>query len=91
MADVATSVESFVINELLCYLQNNFSKSTTNGLITAISGFYTVDEILLAKCRIYEMVKQAFVACDLDTADLPRYMTRRGGDNKRRLDTSDIV
>jgi len=55
--DVAISAEVFVKNELLCYLQNNFCKSTVNGLVTAISGFYTTDEILTAKCRIYENLK----------------------------------
>ena len=44
MADMSTSAE-LIVNEVLCYMQNNFKNSATNGLRTFISGFYTCDEV----------------------------------------------
>ena len=44
MAETTTTEKSFVINELLCCIQNNFASFTSAGLQTAISGFYTVEE-----------------------------------------------
>ena len=61
MAETTTTEKSFVINELLCYIQNNFASSTSAGLQTAISGFYTVEEITNAKSKLYEVVKKCTV------------------------------
>jgi hypothetical protein len=92
MADASTSAETLIICELLCYLQNNFARSTANGLLTAISGFYSMEEITNAKHKLYEVIKRAFTSCDdLDINNLPRFTTRRPGDNKRRLDAGDVV
>jgi len=94
MAETTTIEKSFVINELLCYIQNNFASSTLAGLQTVISGFYTVglEEITNAKSKLYEVVKQVYSSRDdLHVDDLPRFTTRRSGDNKRRLDAGDII
>ena len=73
MAEAGCFVEFIVISELLRYVQNNFSKATANGLLTAISGFYTVDEIVLAKSKLFEVAKEFITAVGgRCTDDLPR-------------------
>lgn len=90
--EVACSAELIIICELLCYLQNNFSKSTTNGLITVISGFFTVDEIVFAKNKLFEAAKELFTSeSGRGSEDIPHQTTRRPGVNKRRLDATDIL
>jgi len=92
ITETTTIEKSFVINELLCCIQNNFASSTLAGLQTEISGFYTVEEITNAKSKLYEVVKQVYSSRDdLHVDDLPRFTTRRSGDNKRRLDAGDII
>jgi len=41
--------------ELLCYVQNNFDKCSKASLITTISGFYDVEEIVSAKTKLFEV------------------------------------
>ena len=60
--DVYCAADLIIICEPLCYLQNNFSKCSTQGLATAISGFYSVDEIEVAKCKLFETAKAVFTA-----------------------------
>ena len=92
MAEKTIINETTIINELLCYIQNNFASSTSAALQTTISGFYTAEEITTAKSKLYEVVKGVFAARDdLHIDDLPRLTTRRPGDNKRRLDAGDII
>ena len=92
MEENTTTGETFIINELLCCVQNNFASSISSGLQTTVSGFYTADEITVAKSKLYEVVKRVYTSRDdLHIDDLPRFTTRRPGDNKRRLDTGDII
>ena len=92
MEENTTTGETFIINELLCYVQNNFASSTSSGLQTTVSGFYTANEITVAKSKLYEVVKRVYTSRDdLHIDDLPRFTTRRPGDNRRRLDTGDII
>ena len=60
MEENTTTGETFIINELLCYVQNNFASSTSSGLQTTVSGFYTADEITVAKSKLYEVVKRVY-------------------------------
>ena len=86
------AAELIVICELLCYLQNNFSKCSSLGLATAISGFFSVEEIEFAKCKLFDIAKEVFTApTDGRVAEvLPRQQVRRG-DSKRKLDTDDLL
>ena len=59
-ADGFCAAERIVISELLCYVQNNFSKCSMQGMVTAISGFFAADEIEVAKCKLYEIAKDVF-------------------------------
>lgn len=91
MADVGCFVDSIILSELLCYIQNNFSKSTYEGLLTAISGFYTVEEIVAAKTKLFDVAKVIVDDGRVPADSVPRMSTRRPGNNKRRLDTTDIL
>jgi hypothetical protein len=90
--DSICAVERIVICELLCYVQNNFSKCSMQGLATAISGFYAAEEIEVAKCKLFETAKDVFTApSDGRVAEaLPRQQVRRG-ESKRKLDTDDLL
>ena len=43
----------YEVCEMLCYLQNNYSKATRTGLLTTLSGFYSADEISEAKNKLF--------------------------------------
>lgn len=75
---------SMVVNELLCYVQNNFSKHPRALLGTAMNGFYTDDEAATAKMCLYEAAKS------MNIQGLPR-LIKRQGDNKRKMDCEDIL
>jgi len=42
--------------ELLCYAQNKLSNATKNGIVTTISGFYAMEEIVEAKVKLFDAV-----------------------------------
>ena len=44
---------SVVINEVLCYVQNNFGKFARALLCTAMNGFFNDDEVSAAKQCLY--------------------------------------
>jgi len=45
---------SFEKCELLCYVQTNYSSATKSGIVTAVSGFYSNDEVSDAKLLLYD-------------------------------------
>jgi len=55
---------TFICNEILCYVQNNFASSSAAALQTTISGFYTTEEITTAKSKLYEVVKRVYTSRD---------------------------
>jgi len=57
-----------------------------------ISGFFSVEEIESAKCKLFDIAKEVFTApTDGRVAEvLPRQQTRRG-ESKRKLDTDDLL
>jgi hypothetical protein len=66
-----------------------------SGLVTTISGFYTVDEIEAAKNKLFEVAKNLSstkgVTGECIPADsLPRQQARKG-ENKRKADTEDLL
>ena len=76
--------------DLLCYVQNNFDKCSKASLITTISGFYEVDEIVSAKKKLFEVlddIRNAGHAID----GKHRPIQRKADDKKRRLDTEDLL
>src|SRR5664279_4690739 len=77
------SVKVIQIDELLCFFMNNLAKVPKVNLITVIANFYTADEIVAAKRALFTF------ADSVQSDGLPRLITRKPGDNKRRLDVED--
>ena len=76
--------------ELLCYVQNNFDKCSKASLITTISGFYDVEEIVSAKTKLFEVLDDIRTAGHvIDGKHRP--IQRKANDNKRRLDADDLL
>jgi hypothetical protein len=75
---------SIVVNELLCYVQNNFSKHPRTQVGVAINGFFTDAEISDAKSCLYSTLES------LKLDGLPR-LTKRQGNNKRKMECEDIL
>ena len=74
-----------VVNELLCYVQNNVAKHPPTLVGVAISGFYTDEEVSTAKQCLFNAVES------LKLKGAPRYIKRQAGDNKRKLECEDIL
>src|SRR5437867_362062 len=74
--------------EVLCYIQNNISSTAKSILLTSLSGFYSVDEISNAKCLLFAEADKLKV--NGASVDLPRLVTRRNGDGKKKADLDDI-
>ena len=64
-----------VINELLCYVQNNLSKHPRALVGVVINGFYNDDEVANAKQCLFSVVEPM----KLDRT--PRYIKRTANDN----------
>ena len=47
---------SVVVNEILCYVQNNIDKHPRAVLGVAINGFYTDDEVSFAKQCLHGII-----------------------------------
>lgn len=78
-------MSSLIANELLCYVQNNFSKHPRSLLGVAINGFYNDDEVYAAKVCLHEIIE------GLNVDGMPRFIRRQAGDNKRKLECEDIL
>jgi len=76
--------------ELLCYVQNKFFNATKNGLVTAISGFYTLEEIVEAKAKLFDTLEKLRVSGHVIDGK-HRLVQRKMSDNKRKMDTEDIL
>ena len=77
-----------VVCELLCFIQNNISSVPKFDIISRVSGYYSVNEIVDAKNEhfaVSERLKSSGLA-----VDLPRNVVRRAGDSKRKADTEDF-
>lgn len=76
---------SMIINELLCYVQNNFSKHPRTLVGVAINGFYTDEEVSAAKMCLHGILEGQKIE------GLPRLIKRQASDNKRKLECDDIL
>jgi len=76
---------SVVVNELLCYVQNNIDKHPRALVGVAINGFYTDDEVSFAKHSLHGII------ADFKLEGCPRLIKRQAGDNKRKLECEDIL
>ena len=74
-----------IVNELLCFMQNNFVKIGKEEVNNLICSFYTSEEVVKAKNELFT------IAEGLSVNNLPRNITRKAGENKRRLDTEDTL
>jgi len=86
-SDINNASSEININELLCFLLNNFSKVPKVKIINVISNFYDVDEIVSAKKVLFHFADSLPMN---DSQPLPRLISRKVGDNKRRLDVEDV-
>jgi len=82
---------SFEKCELLCYVQNNYSSATKSGIVTAVSGFYSNDEVLDAKLLLYDIIDKLRDCGRVPPEMKNRMINRKHGDQKRRLDTEDLL
>ena len=81
---------NIIIDELLCFVQNNCSKIPNNNMVSVTAGFYTDEEIVNSKASIYKLINGIHVATQYES-EPPHKKTRRAGDCKRRLDMEDIT
>ena len=77
--------ESMHVSEVLCYLVCYRGTVPSTQLSSVISGFYTDNEIEIAKKLLYDCIKQVS-----DNLDIGRYEIRKG-ENKRQSNVSDIM
>jgi hypothetical protein len=78
-------MDKFVVNELLCYVQNNYKKEARALLCVAINGFYNDEEVSTAKNVLYGLLDE------LKVEGLKRKICRQGTDNKRKIECDDIL
>jgi hypothetical protein len=62
MTEFGCFADSIILCKLLCYLQNNFSKETCNGLTAAFSGFFITDELVKAKAQLFDLARKLFTS-----------------------------
>ena len=82
MANNRVLVES----ELLCYIQNNFSKFPKQAIAQTIVGFYTEEEVLTAKTSLFD-----FVSSLPEKPDGAPRQIRRQNDNRTVNDCDDLM
>jgi len=74
-----------VVNELLCYVQNDMSNHPRALVGVAINGFYQDDEVSAAKQCLYTVVEP------MKLDGVPRHIKRQAGDNKHKMECEDIL
>ena len=80
----AVGVSDVVINELLFFVKNNVSSVPKANIVNVGSTFYIEEEIVAAKNVLYGFAEST-------AATTSRCVSRRPGDNKRKLDFEDIM
>ena len=79
--------ESFVVNELLCFVKFHYGKVPKVDILTCINGFYTDEEVSQAKKLIFQLLDGA----EPKVSDPPRCVIRKESNNKRRLECEDTL
>jgi len=82
---------SFEKCELLCYIQNKYSSATKSSNVSAVSGFYSNDEVSDAKLLLYDIIDKLRDSGRVPPEMTNRMINRKHGDQKRRLDTEDLL
>ena len=77
-----------VHSEVLCYIQNNLSSTAKSILLASLAGFFTTDEINNAKCLLFSEAEK--LKASGTAIDIPRMVTRRSGDGKKKADIDDV-
>ena len=80
----APASPDMIVSEVLCIVQNRFTKVPKNDLITSLYEFYTYDEILLAKKTLFDFAASLKV-------DYVTTYTERKGANRLRATTEDVI
>jgi hypothetical protein len=80
----------FIRSEVLCFIQNNASSVARNVLISRVVGFFTPDEVSDAKTMLFTSAEK-LKTNGLITIDIPRNISRRNGDGRRKAETDDIM
>ena len=76
-----------VVNELLCYVRNNFGMYAKDLVGVAVVGFYSDQEVSTAKLLLREFVDSLNEKPD----GFPRTKNRMDKDNRRKLEVDDIL
>ena len=76
-----------MLSEVLCYIQNHFSSSTRDNIVTALTGCYSEDDIVAAKTLLYNLVDEL----PAKPEGLSRHIKRQASDNKKQLDCRDML
>jgi len=58
---------NIIIDELLCFVQNNYSKIPNNNMVSVTAGFYTDEEIVNSKASIYKLISDMHVAMQYES------------------------
>ena len=75
------------VNELLCFVKFHYGKVPKGDMMTCVNGFYTNEEVTQAKKLIFQLLDGA----EPKVSEPPRCITRKEGNNKRRLECEDIL
>ena len=78
---------NFVVNELLCFVKFHYGKLPKGDILTCINGFYTDEEVSLAKKLIFQLLD----GVEPKVSDPPRCVIRKENNNKRHLECEDIL
>jgi len=76
-----------LINETPCFVTFYYGKVTKSELLTTTVGFFDDEEVVHAKELIFKTVNDLPFKAD----GMPRLKVRKGGANKRHLDSEDIL
>ena len=71
--------KQFIVNEVLCYIQNKMDTKAKEVIVNLASQFFTYEEIIAAKKLLYEVVP---VTC--------RRLIIHRGDDKARQEVADM-
>ena len=74
-----------LVSEVLYYVQNNVHNHPRGLLVSAVNGFYTDEEVTVAKKCLYSAIEK------LKPDGLQRCTKRNPGDAKRKLECEDIM
>jgi hypothetical protein len=83
LINMASPLAAWVVNELLCYVQNNFNSHPRKLINVSSNGFYSDDEVLAAKTCLLG------IADKMKLDGRPHMISRKESDNKRKLGCGD--